>query len=224
MKNKILLIAIATSLISNITVVQAQLFKKRLKDENPPKAILVQLNTESNKINYFLNHNKPEEADRIKNEAAKISIAARNDFKAHFSFCPVYFFADTNYNLIKARKFNGVLLNSDGSIAHDIAITSNDTCYYIAIFGHAQSEVRPTHTNNKVEQDPTYLLGRGLVILDYRFEQLPPTEFHYVYKMDYYDLFAKPDPRYSYKSKKYDMEYYPSANRLNNHIINYFNR
>ncbi|HXS35505.1 MAG TPA: hypothetical protein VN721_02300 [Flavipsychrobacter sp.] len=216
-------ITVLICFISCAFITDAQVTKVRSgKNEMPPKAILVQINTESNKIKYLLDHGMTEDADEVKNDVEKVTEATRNDFKANFSFCTVYFFADTNMNLIKEKKFDEVLFNNDGSIAKNIVITPADTNYYIAMYGHAYSNPGVTHANNQVQKDPSYLYGKGLVMLNYQFKQLPPNTFHYLFKFDYFDFFVKRDPRYSYSSKRFDIEYYQSAKRLNKLITEYF--
>lgn len=216
-------IIISICFISNAFIAEAQVTKVRSdRSELPPKVILVQLNTETNKIKYLQDHNMIEEANEVKNDVAKIAEVTKNDFKDNFSFCTVYFFADTNMNLIKERKFDGVLYYNDGSIAKNITITPTDTNYYIAMFGHAYSAPGITHTDNQMQQDPSYLYGKGLVMLNYQFKQLSHNTFHYIFKFDYFDMFVKKDPRYSYSSKRFDIEYYQSAKRLNKLITEYF--
>jgi hypothetical protein len=94
---------------------KAQVFSRKIsKDQEvAPKAILVQLPTHQRKINALSKSQR--DAKRLKAiQEDRDSIIAKivADFTDNFNFCPVYYFADTNSNLVKEKKWNDVILNS----------------------------------------------------------------------------------------------------------------
>ena len=90
-----------------------------------PKAILVQLRSEHNRITAATKERKYKELEIIKNDAVNVTSRMIADFKDNFTFCPVYYYMDTNLDLVKNRVFKGVLFNADSTPANDLVI--NDT-------------------------------------------------------------------------------------------------
>jgi hypothetical protein len=74
------------------------------KFEFRPKALLVQLRSEQSRIQYFETQNDQQNKEQVTKEDAKVRRVMINDFKDHFTFCPVYYFIDTNAKLIKEQK------------------------------------------------------------------------------------------------------------------------
>src|SRR5690606_27442160 len=100
------------------------------------------------------------------------------------SYCPVHYYYDTNYHLILQNKFDGVLLNAEGTPAANIVLTPNDTDYRIVYFGPVTSK------NNSATT-----MGKGLIVTDHKGNIL-----NQFLRGEYFDVF-RPDPRYSYTSK-----------------------
>jgi hypothetical protein len=162
----------------------------------PPKALLVQLSTESRKIANCLSVGDTNTANRIRKEAWQIRKVTANDFSSNFSFCPVYYFLDTNAEKIKNQYFDGVLLNSDGSLAHDIVLQPGDSNYFIIYYGHP---------NNQGYDGAWTGMSNGLIFLNYQYNQV---DYFHVFR--YASIFRRQSEDF-YESKKYDMEYYPFA-------------
>lgn len=135
----------------------------------------------------------------LKKEAQLVAQVMVNDFRDNFSYCPVYFFYDTNYHLVLQGKFESALLNADGTPANNIVLSASDTDYRIAYFGQIASNNNSTTT-----------MGKGLVLTDHKGNIIDQ-----YWRGEYFDI-LKPDPRYSYTSKKFDLRYYATAEKLDN--------
>ncbi len=193
----------------------------RRKLEFPPKALLVQLRSEQSRIKYFESHYDNTDAERVRNEAAKIRSAMIHDFRDHFSFCPVYYYIDTNAQLIKEQKFNGVLFNADGITAKNIVISPGDTDYFIVYYGYPENE----NTELYVMPGAGYkygsgnVMGRGLIFLNYKYEQ---RDYYYIIH-NFRSLFYRYlNHDYEFYSKKFDMEYRPKAKNYNDALYEYY--
>ena len=226
-----------------------------------PRAILVQLSSEQNRINALTKARRIKELLTIKADAANIITKTIADFDAHLNFCPVYYYIDTNIDLIKNRQFSGVLFTVDGKPATNTGLSDTSRDYLIAYYGYPnyQSRLDDTETNpqkysyssnephgremiNYLDEnyyriknygcpDPSYTsgnrdasgankeymygqhFGRGLVINNCRFQQVS-----FLYKFGYDNvLFSRKreNRQYIYKSKRFDLEYFPFAEKLN---------
>ncbi len=204
-----------------------------------PTVVLYQLRSEHNRISAMLRNKDPEEAAFVAQEAKEVNKRVYLDFKENFDYCPVYYFMDTNADLIKKRMFNGVLLNDKGELVYDVIPPHDSTTYVIAYYGYALSQSKlkeEVEDNTELVDDPQIAYqtgkkdpivknssrytydpdpprGKSLVILNPKFRQLT-----YYYKIGY-DEFAfklgKGTGPTHYRSSKYDIEYYPFANLFN---------
>jgi hypothetical protein len=160
------------------------------------KAILVQLNSEQNRVKYFTSHGQNTDAVRVQREASIIMKKTIADFRDNFKCCPVYFFIDTNVSLVKNKQFENVLLGFDLKPIQEPVITAADTNYFVTYYGLPEENgVAPNR--------------KGCVLLNYKFEQV------------YYRLRnSEVDQKYAIASGKYDMIYRPIARQLNRLLKN----
>jgi len=156
------------------------------------KAVLVQINSEQNRIGYLQKSGKNKEAENVTREAIAMTKIMVSDFNDNFVYCPVYYFVDTNIQQIKKQNFKGVLLNANGTIVENSILDPNDSDYVIITYGFPDE-------NTSIRQT------KGLVIYTDKF-----TQSYFFSKPDQYDVRRK----YRYRSDKYDIEYYPSAKQL----------
>ena len=171
----------------------------------PAKAILVQLNSEHNKVSYLLKAHRNEEANDIAIESMAMRKKMIADFTDNFTSCLVYYFIDTNFDLIKNRQFKDILLNADGSIVNNPIIDSADSAYYIIRYGYP-------------DQNKTIRDAQGISVYKPGFIQPDFAHSFFIYRAD-------PDKtirKYIYKSRKYDIEYFPAAKEINRRIINWY--
>ncbi len=174
-----------------------------------PKVLLVQLRSEKSRIDYFEKNKKPYKAKKVKREASIIWKVMKNDFEENFSFCPVYYFIDTNAELVKKQLFDGVLFTAEGIPMSRNIVSPGDTDYFIVYYGYPEEQMdldAMPEEYNTLDMGNGEVMGKGLIFLNYKYRQVD-----FYYRFAYYDLFVSPDHRYSYKSAEFDMEYYPFA-------------
>ena len=185
-----------------------------------PSAVFIQLNTEQNRIKALENNKRYKEVEIVKRDAAIISSKMIADFKDNFHYCPVYYYADTNFEQIKAGKLTGFLVKDDGTIVGDY-IKDIGQDYLIAYYGYPVYQSNKTKVVEKSYDMDTGRLfipyGKGLIIHNSHMEQVS-----YLYKVGYDHFFfslKKSNRKYIYESKKYDMEYLPFAKHFNDRLI-----
>ena len=159
------------------------------------RAVIVQLNTEQNKIRYFRKTGNNKEAESLSREAAEMQKKMISDFNDNFAYCPVYYYIDTNAELIRNKQFKDVLLYMDGIVVKESVINVIDSDYLIVRYGFSE-------TNSAVRT------GKGLAVCDAKFNQLAFYEHATEVTMK----------QYVYISKKYDVEYYPCAKTFDYHL------
>lgn len=188
----------------------------RSKLKRIPTAVLVQLRAEKNRRDALIHDKKYEDLEILKKDTYGAMDATVRDFRDHFNACQVYYFMDTNFEQVMAHKFGEVLL--DANLAPVSAPVIEDSNYLIVYYGY------PTWQTKKGRWDTTKQKhwggqpnGRALVINDHNFRQI-----HYIYDLDF-DFFnfkrkfAK-NP-YRYESRKFEIEYNPSAAELNRQFL-----
>jgi hypothetical protein len=191
--------------------------KKRAKGV-PAAFVLMQLNSESNRITALEKDGKYAEVEEVKKDAQGVTSAVIKDFKDHFTRCPVYFYSDTNLNLIKERNFNGVLLDTNLQIVTNPPLHPDSKDYLVIYYGRP---ARQSHYNKVLTDTTAYRydsgepFGRGLVASNYKLQQL-----RYIYWIGPFSFLAKKGKtgEYNYFSKHFDIEYYPLASRLNKEL------
>ena len=115
-----------------------------------PKAILVQLRSEHNRLAALTEARRYKETEMVMADAANIREKMIADFKDHVTFCPVYYYIDTNVDLVKKGKFEGVLFNADNTPAVNTAFNDTSNDYLIVYYGYPdyQSRVTDSLTTN----------------------------------------------------------------------------
>ena len=174
-----------------------------------PSVVLVQLPSERNRIEALKKQHEERLLAEVRMDAVCERTAMIRDFQANFTYCPVYYFMDTNATLIKKRVFTGVLMNADGTPATNIPLSPGSTGYVIAYYGYLapvyQHQSMEDSMRDRLNVEPPF--GRGLVILNDKFQELT-----FFYKLGYDDVLfglKKKHPELRYSSKHFDIEYYP---------------
>jgi hypothetical protein len=244
--NKITLIFTALVLLALVPVTYAR--EDSASTGKYPSAVLVQLRSEHNRITALTKDRRYADLAIVEHDNTEVMKRIHLDFHDNFHYCPVYYYMDTNADLIKERKFEGVLINEDGTQAHNI-IPAGDSSYVIAYYGQALAQAKyhkvqkdetrhltadellslraqsipspETETLLYSEHDPP--LGKGLVILNSKYQQIT-----YFYKTGadevQFALKRKKLKQYYYKSKRFDIEYYPSASVFNSTMLDRYGR
>jgi len=185
------------------------------------KYLLIQINTQTNKIEALNKAHYSDKAMEAQKDAIGVRTAIKNDFKDNFSYCKVYYFNDTDADKIKNKEFTNALRDGDGNLIANPEISNNDTNYLIAYWGYplSQTRYRETVTDTSTytaNSDAPY--GQGLVLLNYKFLQ---KDYIYNFQYDEYGikLFHRKLLKYCYFSKHFDIEYFVSAKNLENLIL-----
>lgn len=188
------------------------------KNDKYPTAVLVELQTRQSMIAGLTKDRRYKQLEEAQSDIAKEQAATINDFKDNFTYCPVYYFIDTNIELIRNKQFAGVLLNADRSIVSSQAIVPTDSDYVVVYFGYPTEQAK---YHDKVKDTSKYTynsgepFGRGLVILNDQLEQI-----NYLYELDYNILFRhKSAKKYSYESKHFNIVYSPCAADFNYKLL-----
>lgn len=187
--------------------------------------LLVMLHSEQNRLNAARKVNNQELLTTIAHDAEQVRIRTIMDFTENFSHYPVYYVMDSNYDKIARKQFAGIIMNADGTTATNVAIDTAKPNYLIAYYGTGDFQINrdsPLTEKEKEKYNPNSgTHGLGLVVYNSKFEQLT-----HLYKMAYSNPSTLPleeakklpttrAKRYFYKSRKFEMEYYPFAESLN---------
>jgi hypothetical protein len=164
------------------------------------KAVLVQLSSEQNRIQYAKAHNRTHDVAETSYEAKKVRQVTTRDFKDNFTYCPVYYYIDTNRDYIRNKQFDGVLLDDSCRPVANGVMNGADNDYIVVYYGFSEDS-KSTATDHK-----------GLVVLDDQFHQI-----YYIFKSQISSSVEdqKVISKYSYQSPKYDIDYSPHAEKLN---------
>lgn len=176
-----------------------------------PDVILVQLSSEQNRMKKLNAENKPRTVEKLRREAGAMNRAIRNDLRDHFSFCPVYYFMDTNLARLEEGQLSGILMDADGAVADARTLTGKN--YQIAYYGYPHVHIP------RIGRLPDSLAGTGFdadfgkvwVLLDERGHQVAYTAVPKVLEKGR-AYFRNKD--YHFVSKEFDMEYRPVAYKL----------
>lgn len=183
-----------------------------------PAAILVQLKAERNRINALLAQKNYADLEQFKADAQEVMMATVRDFRDHFSYCRVYYYIDTNFDEVMARKFDGVLLDDHLTPVGNINLGDSSSDYMIVFYGY------PTWQTGKRKWDTTKQkdwggapAGRGLVINDPDFKQI-----YYINNvdMDFFNFRRKNNKNpYQFLSRKFNIDYTPTAAEFNRKLL-----
>ncbi len=91
-----------------------------------PKAIVVVLSSQQNKITHYEAKGEGGNANMIRKEAEQVMLCTNNDFTDNFSVYPVYYVIDTNLTLLRAKKFQGILLDKDRNVINGKKLDTTD--------------------------------------------------------------------------------------------------
>ena len=104
--------------------------------KTPPSAVFVQIRTGANRLKYYREYSAGEKKiEALKIDITKIMERTLSDFNTNFSFCPVYYFYDTNWHKVVERSFEGVLLDKELKPLQDVSAFAQDTTYFILNYG-----------------------------------------------------------------------------------------
>ena len=193
-----------------------------------PKVVLVQLSSEQNRINALKKTKRYADLERFEKESVLVRNATIADFNDNFKFCPVYFYIDTNVQKVKDCQYEGVLLNSDLSVANNTTLTESCKMNAIVYYGYPQWQTKKgkwdtTKSNFGESGKPN---GRALVINDHQLRQV-----NYLYWLDgdffnFKFLVRKKNRKnkYMYFSRKFNLEYYPLAAELDRNLKERYRR
>ena len=187
-------------------------FSHSREENEAPRVILVQLRTEQNRQRELKNHHQSSLLEILKKDIAGLNEAVINDFKDHLAYCPVYYYVDTNYEKIKSKHFEGILLDASGEPVKDPVINSSSTNYLVAMWGHPvmQSVFESSAKDTSVYHGDYGLpmASRGLILHNDKLIQIA-----YYYKLDWDASYIRKHfaKKYQYKSKKFDFDYAPCA-------------
>lgn len=199
------------------------------RGEKPPKALLVELLTRQNQVEY-MQKNNPARVPEILHDIESVMKVTALDFEAHFDFIPVFFFIDTNAEKIKNGQFEGVLLDAKLQPVKQHVLQEGDTSFFVAYFGAFMPQpqvIKPGYTNTNnlggyretAGDDPT-ALKKTLLVMDHNFEmlQLPKPRT----PNNYGDLPRKAYRKYSYRAKKSSFDYVPLASSYDATLRRYY--
>ncbi len=102
-------------------------------------ALLVRLQTKKNAIAGLRKFGKNKLADEIEKKQAAYNLNIITAFKAHFNFCPTYFFFSDYSANIKERQFDKVVFLNENMLA-DTSIKFNYTTFLTADFGTIEQD------------------------------------------------------------------------------------
>jgi hypothetical protein len=181
-----------------ITVLTAngQVFMRRKARPNelPPKYLLVQISTGSKRLAYLQKFGNETKAKKLKENLERLNEKLILDFKNNFQFCPVYFYYDTNFALVRDQKFEGVLLSRELQPLKEIPI--RDTNYFLVQYGRIN--------NNEEFNENT------VVASDWKGVQLKHP-LPYTWDHTLKGVYSHKGSKYSFKSKDYEIDYHPVA-------------
>lgn len=192
----------------------AQIFRRNhaRTDEKAPKIILVQLFTYQRRIEHFNKLHQPEKAKQAKTDADSVIKKMVMDFSDNFSYCPVYYFIDTNAKLIREKKFKGIILDKN---LQPVDIDPGKE-YQIVLFGFPVDMISDVQTGNDDYYDTDYVIGdskQKLVVLDGNYKKLKkPLPNGSNNKMK--GALARPYEEYLYQSPLFEIYYRPYAKGL----------
>jgi hypothetical protein len=168
------------------------------------------LSTEQNRLRALKTRGDHKEAAQLQKDLQSVYVGIRNDFRDHFSFCPVYYFADTNLALVKQGRLDGILLGADGAIVPAKRLVGK--LFQIAYYGYAKANIpRIGYLTEDELADFDTRFGKVWVVYDDQMKQVAYSEAPEFFDRQRGCYF---DTTYRRKSKKFNIEYYPIAYKL----------
>ena len=208
MKKILLLVLCAFIALNSQTFAQPFVRSIANKKELPPSFVLVQLNTGTNKIKHLTKTNRKRDLEIAKRDIKNMMQKMILDFDDNFSFCPVYYFYDTNHHLVIQQKFEGILLNAEREIVDTVKKLQADTSYFIIQYG-------------KIINDEEWNSYK-IVASNWQSKKLP-----YPVPETYYQGFMpsktkKARKEYKYRSSLFELRYKPMAEAYSSTLIAFY--
>ncbi len=219
--NRICIILVCLVLLS----VQApgQLLKRRHAKHSdlPPKAILVELSVPTSRLEFYKKRNDVANIALLKADAAAQQGKMISDFRDHFTYCPVYYFYDTDQDKVKAKDLS-VLMNDKLQPATNLVISAADSDYFIVYYGYQQGLADSKNEPAMGGDTRT----KNLVALADDFTPLPTS---LPYKPRHVGRLRSKKATtelagYSYQSKKFDISYEPYALLYSRNLSIYYQK
>lgn len=195
--------------------------------------VLIKLPTYNKRILVYEKAKNYKYAKICRTDAANVQKEMIADFKENFSFCDYYFFYDTLTDAILNKQFTGILFDKNLNPVTTNPIAPDDTSYQIIYFGNYVSEFSEV-TDSKLAKsgrENTYNVGsqtKRLVLLNHSGNRIPdpvPNGTLYTRLPTFFsgNKKGKKKSKPVYKSKKFDIYYYPSTKYLSSHMNRYYN-
>jgi hypothetical protein len=194
----------------------AQVFRRRhaLPNELPPKAILIQLSTGYTRLNRA---GREEFKEQLKKDMKISNERMILDFQENFTFCPVYYFNDSDIRYIINHEFFGYLRDAKRQLIRDHVMQEGDTNFFILHFGYMLNE-----DENDLDLP---LSQRMLIASDHKGEMLRYPLPATTYFTDTRKLKNKRyKSEYRYNSHHTDVEYRPRALQYSALLKNFYSK
>ena len=123
-----------------------------------PKAILLMLHLSTNKIEALHKRHMESEIPEVIEGDEETNKAIMKDFAARFTFCPVYFFYDTCYELAKQKRWTEIVFYDYESLTMKKKIGTNSFAdYWFAEVGYPTpgDQLPPDSTVSEAMMDRT---------------------------------------------------------------------
>jgi hypothetical protein len=173
------------------------------------------LPTEQNRMKVLDRRNHENEVLEIDHDAQEVRNVMVHDFTDHFTFCPVYYFTDDNLERVRAQDFNGILLGRDMKPVSNMDIAAGSKDYLVVRYDRPENQPK----RYKVVRDTAGInegsMAKGLIVSNYKLQQVKAITIN-----DQKKSLMTPTQRklYSYKSRHYQIDYYPLAKELDNKV------
>ncbi len=176
-----------------------------------PEVLLIQLSSEHNRMQALRARGDDEGMSQLDKDLHGVFRAIRNDFRDHFSACPVYYFIDTNLSKVKARRLEGVLIDTGGNYVQGNPMPGKK--FQVAYYGYPKARMRRTgYLRNEGDgADFDTKFGKVWVVCDNNMEQVSYSKPRPVLSPQA-DAMGRPE--YKYTSPRYNIDYRASADRL----------
>lgn len=205
---------------------QAPARPKRKKRGPGPTALLIMLPTYQSRLKHLQGAENAKLLTQLNKDRNGMWKSMLKDFGSYFSYCPVYFFVDTNYDAVIRQDFDGVLLDTSLQAVNNPSVRKGDTTYMIGSYTHHARQKGGESINDKGVKETRMYNGdmeassmEKLVLHNYRMEQLQlpaprvPANVGVGYNRNearrrYTDYARR---QLVYRSKKFNIVYKPSA-------------
>lgn len=211
---------------------------KRKRSRQGPTALLIILPTYQSRVKYLQSAGDTKMLDQLNRDTKNVWKSMLRDFGNYFTYCPVYFFVDSNYDAVIRQDFEGVLLDTNMHPVSTPVIGKGDTAYMIGSYTYHVRQKGEEAVNDEGKKENRMFDGdmeasalERLVLHNYRMEQLQLPEPRVpVYKIFSYSL-GEVRSRYGsvrrqllYRSKSFNIVYKPTAAIADIVLTRYYGR